>query len=170
MRFKATSYELFTAVSFLLNELELTVTLPFIQNTLCFTNKNAISQITTCFSVFTLFFQIKCEKYSYCLWWMLIDFQINLLCPYSPPYVAYLKRKGNLLLQMLQLESLLGQENMIILLQFYWLPIKFRISYKILLLAYKALNYLAPAYLTNVLSRYNPTHSLRLQNSWYYLG
>ncbi len=71
---------------------------------------------------------------------------------------------------MLQLESLLGQENMIILLQFYWLPIKFRISYKILLLAYKALNYLAPAYLTNVLSRYNPTHSLSLQNSWYYLG
>ncbi len=40
-----------------------------------------------------------------------------------------------------------------------WLPIKFRISYKILLLAYKALNDLAPAYLTNLLSRYNPTHS-----------
>ncbi len=45
------------------------------------------------------------------------------------------------------------------------LPIKFRISYKILLLAYKALNDLAPAYLTNLLSRYNPTHSLRSQNS-----
>ncbi len=41
------------------------------------------------------------------------------------------------------------------------LPIKFCISYKILLLAYKALNYLAPAYLTNLLSRYNPTRSLR---------
>ncbi len=47
----------------------------------------------------------------------------------------------------------------------HWLSIKFRISYKILLLAYKALNYLAPAYLTNLLSRYNPTPSLRLQNS-----
>ncbi len=46
-----------------------------------------------------------------------------------------------------------------------WLPIKFRISYKILLLTYKALNDLAPAYLTNLLSRYNPTRSLRLQNS-----
>ncbi len=45
------------------------------------------------------------------------------------------------------------------------LPIKFRISYKILLLAYKALNDLAPAYLTNLLSRYNPTRSLRSQNS-----
>ncbi len=40
------------------------------------------------------------------------------------------------------------------ILQFlHWLPIKLRISYKILLLAYKALNYLAPAYLTNLLSQ-----------------
>ncbi len=44
-------------------------------------------------------------------------------------------------------------------------PIKLHISYKILLLAYKALNDLAPAYLTNLLSRYNPTRSLRSQNS-----
>ncbi len=52
---------------------------------------------------------------------------------------------------MLRLESLPGQENMIIvtpiLQSLHWLPIKFRISYKILLLAYKALNDLAPAYL-----------------------
>ncbi len=47
----------------------------------------------------------------------------------------------------------------------HWLPIKFRISYKILFLAYKALNDLAPAYLTNLLSRYNPTRSLRSQKS-----
>ncbi len=52
-----------------------------------------------------------------------------------------------------------------ILQSLHWLPIKFRISYKIVLLAYKALNYLAPAYLTNLLSRYNPTRSLRSQNS-----
>ncbi len=47
-------------------------------------------------------------------------------------------------------------------------PIKFRISYKILLLAYKALNGLAPAYLTNLISRYNPTRSLRNKtlDSW----
>ncbi len=52
-----------------------------------------------------------------------------------------------------------------ILQSLHWLPIKFRISYKILLLAHKALNDLAPAYLTNLLSRYNPTRSLRSQNS-----
>ncbi len=52
-----------------------------------------------------------------------------------------------------------------ILQSLHWLPIEFRISYKILLLTYKALNGLAPAYLTSLLSRYIPTHSLRSQNS-----
>ncbi len=52
-----------------------------------------------------------------------------------------------------------------ILQSLHWLPIKFRISYKILLLANKALNNLAPVYLTSLLSRYNPTRSLRSQNS-----
>ncbi len=45
------------------------------------------------------------------------------------------------------------------------LPITFRISYKILLLAYKAQNGLELVYLTNLLSHYNPTRSLRSQNS-----
>ncbi len=56
---------------------------------------------------------------------------------------------------------------MIILLQFYSLctGYLFRISYKILLLAYKALNGLAPAYLTSLLSCYDPTRSLKLKNS-----
>ncbi len=55
-----------------------------------------------------------------------------------------------------------------ILQSLHWLPIKFSISYKILVLAYKALNDLAPAYLTNLLSRYNPTCSLRSKtlDSW----
>ncbi len=52
-----------------------------------------------------------------------------------------------------------------ILQSLHWLPIKFCISYKILLLAYKALNYVAPAYLTNLLSTYDPNRSLRSQNS-----
>ncbi len=52
-----------------------------------------------------------------------------------------------------------------ILQSLHWLPIKYRISYKILLLTYKALNGLAPAYLTSLLSRYNPSRSLRSQNS-----
>ncbi len=51
-----------------------------------------------------------------------------------------------------------------ILRSLHWLPIKFRISYKILLLIYKAFNGLAPAYLTSLISRYNPSRSLRSQN------
>ncbi len=56
-----------------------------------------------------------------------------------------------------------------ILQSLHWLPIKFRISYKIVLLTYKAINGLAPAYLTSLLSCYNPTHSLRSQNSGHLL-
>ncbi len=52
-----------------------------------------------------------------------------------------------------------------ILQSLHWLPIKYCISYKILLLTYKPLNGLAPAYLTSLLSRYNPSRSLRSQNS-----
>ncbi len=52
-----------------------------------------------------------------------------------------------------------------ILQSLHWLPTKFHISYKILLFAYKALNDLAPAYLTSLLSRYNQTRSLRSHNS-----
>ncbi len=48
-----------------------------------------------------------------------------------------------------------------ILQSLHWLPIKFRISYKLLLLTYKALN----GYITSLLLRYNPTRSLRSQNS-----
>ncbi|KAI5100987.1 hypothetical protein C0J45_9973, partial [Silurus meridionalis] len=47
----------------------------------------------------------------------------------------------------------------------FMLPVKFRIDYKLLLLTYKALNGLAPMYLSSLLTRYNPPRSLRSQNS-----
>ncbi|KAI5626003.1 hypothetical protein C0J50_14450, partial [Silurus asotus] len=52
-----------------------------------------------------------------------------------------------------------------ILSSLHWLPVKFRIDYKLLLLTYKALNGLAPIYLSSLLTRYNPPRSLRSQNS-----
>jgi len=52
-----------------------------------------------------------------------------------------------------------------ILSSLHWLPIKFRIDYKVLLMTYKALNGLAPVYLTDLLSPYNPSRSLRSQSS-----
>ncbi len=66
---------------------------------------------------------------------------------------------------MLQLESLPGQENMTILLQFYSLCTGYLLSFVSVTKYYYLPNDLAPAYLTNFLSRYNPTRSLRSQNS-----
>uniref|UniRef100_A0AAR2KJT6 Reverse transcriptase domain-containing protein n=1 Tax=Pygocentrus nattereri TaxID=42514 RepID=A0AAR2KJT6_PYGNA len=50
----------------------------------------------------------------------------------------------------------------------HWLPVKFRIDYKILLLTYKALNGLAPQYLSELLSYYEPSRLLRSQGAAHY--
>ncbi len=48
----------------------------------------------------------------------------------------------------------------------HWLPTKHRIDFKILLITYKALNGLAPQYLSDLLSHYSPPRPLlRSQNS-----
>ncbi len=47
----------------------------------------------------------------------------------------------------------------------HWLPIKHCIHFKILLITYKALNGLAPHYLSELLSHYSPSRPLRSQNS-----
>ena len=48
-----------------------------------------------------------------------------------------------------------------VLVDLHWLPVKQRIDFKILLLTYKALNGLAPAYLREQLVPYSPTRTLR---------
>ncbi|XP_049320995.1 uncharacterized protein LOC125781301 [Astyanax mexicanus] len=47
----------------------------------------------------------------------------------------------------------------------HWLPVKFRIDYKILLLTYKALHGLAPEYLQDLISCYEPPRLLRSQGA-----
>ncbi len=47
----------------------------------------------------------------------------------------------------------------------HWLPNKHRIDFKIFLITYKALNGLAPQYLSELLSHHSPSHLLRSQNS-----
>ena len=51
-----------------------------------------------------------------------------------------------------------------ILQQLHWLPIANRIKFKIMLLTYKALNQLAPQYITDLLQPYTPAHGLRSAN------
>ncbi|XP_033121101.1 uncharacterized protein LOC117120193 [Anneissia japonica] len=48
-----------------------------------------------------------------------------------------------------------------ILYDLHWLPVDKRITYKTLLLTYKAMNNLAPEYITELLTPYTQTHSLR---------
>ncbi len=47
----------------------------------------------------------------------------------------------------------------------HWRPIKHRIHFKILLITYKALDGLAPQYLSELLSHYSPSRLLPSQNS-----
>ena len=43
----------------------------------------------------------------------------------------------------------------------HWLPVTFRIDFNVLLLVYKALNGMGPGYITNSLTNYTPTRTLR---------
>lgn len=43
----------------------------------------------------------------------------------------------------------------------HWLPVRFKIDFKILMFAYKSLNRMAPDYLTELLKPYVPSRSLR---------
>ena len=47
----------------------------------------------------------------------------------------------------------------------HWLPVRYRIDFKILMLAYKSLHNLAPQYLTDLLIPYTPRRNLRSSQS-----
>ncbi len=48
-----------------------------------------------------------------------------------------------------------------VLVSLHWLPVSFRVDFKILMLTYKALHGLAPQYLSELLIPYTPTRDLR---------
>ena len=52
-----------------------------------------------------------------------------------------------------------------VLASLHWLPVKERIEYKILLITYKAINGLAPNYLSDLIELYKPTRLLRSSDS-----
>ena len=52
-----------------------------------------------------------------------------------------------------------------VLASLHWLPVKFRIEFKILLLTYKALNDRAPSYLKDLIVRYFPNRALCFQTA-----
>lgn len=52
-----------------------------------------------------------------------------------------------------------------VLYRLHWLPVVYRIEFKILLLAFKALNNAAPSYIADLLKPYIPSRSLRSSSS-----
>ncbi len=52
-----------------------------------------------------------------------------------------------------------------ILADLHWVPVAYRIKFKMILLIFKALNGLAPYYLCNLLLPYSPPHSVRSSDS-----
>ena len=51
-----------------------------------------------------------------------------------------------------------------VLVSLHWIPVQYRIQYKLLLYTFKALNGLAPIYLEELINIYQPTRSLRSEN------
>ena len=49
--------------------------------------------------------------------------------------------------------------------ELHWLPIKYRIDYKVLIITFKALNGLSPNYISDLLHPYEPARTLRSRNS-----
>lgn len=49
----------------------------------------------------------------------------------------------------------------LVLANLHWLPAKYRIDFKIILLTFKVLNNMAPSYLSGLLNMYNPKRELR---------
>ena len=47
-----------------------------------------------------------------------------------------------------------------ILIALHWLPIRYRIMYKVLVLTFQAVHYLAPVYITDLISAYEPGRQL----------
>ena len=58
-----------------------------------------------------------------------------------------------------------GDHVSLVLAFLHWLPVKFRIEFKIQLLTYNALNCLAPRYLQDLIARYAPNRALRSQSA-----
>ena len=52
-----------------------------------------------------------------------------------------------------------------LLIHLHWLPVSYRIQYKIALLTYKSLHSTAPPYLSSLIQSYNPTRNLRSSNA-----
>ena len=92
---------------------------------------------------------------------MLLSFQNWVtVMPLSMAFLNVLSKNCNWLKTPL-LDRLPAPGNMTILIQLHWLPITQRIWFKVLLLTFKAIHKLSPAYLQELTAKCSPSHKLR---------
>ena len=93
-----------------------------------------------------------------------LDFCNSLLYGLSESSLAKLQHVQNAAARLVTLAH--KRENITpLLINLQWLPIKQRIKFKVLLLVFKCLNGSAPLYLSELLSPYRPSRSLRSSSS-----
>ena len=89
-----------------------------------------------------------------------LDYHNNLICIAKYYNISQLQLFQNNAARMLSLRHKF--DHIIIVLKYlYWLPVKHKPEYIVLLLTYKALNGKAPAYLSQLMSLYTPNRPLQ---------
>ena len=101
-----------------------------------------------------------CEKLVHAFITSRLDYGNSLLYGTPDYHLARLQRIFNTAARILTLTPL-SVDIIYVLHSLHWLPVKQRINYKILLLTFRALNGMAPAYLSDLLHFYSPAKNLR---------
>jgi len=90
-----------------------------------------------------------------------IDYANSILAGASSGNITRLQRVQNCLARVVTGKKLYSVESHSLLEQLHWLPVRYRVSYKVSILAFKCRNGLAPNYLSGLLSDYIPPRTLR---------